>query len=199
MGAEQKNSLACGARLSAETWVDFVARLKHDCVGVGVDDHCTADAFFIVQARVIVAGIDKDYTDQYLVYCEDSKWFTPQEYWDDLGEAERESLNALANDDYSCDFLKANISDQWDMLDDLPEHSVLGWADRWEYVNAHFTKDAAEAFINRKKHDYRDGMRVYVDSQYYAWEFNAIKEAIISGELTYTSPTTEPLEGSAEG
>lgn len=29
-------------------------------------------------------------------------------------------------------------------------------------------------------------MRVYVESQYYAWEFNAIKEAILDGTLTYT-------------
>lgn len=29
-------------------------------------------------------------------------------------------------------------------------------------------------------------MRVYVESQYYAWEFEAIKEAILDGTLTYT-------------
>ncbi|MNN59485.1 hypothetical protein D3C81_1746030 [compost metagenome] len=50
-------------------------------------------------------------------------------------------------------------------------------------MSAHFTKDAAEAFIRRKKHDYRHGMRVYVESQYYAWEFNVIKNAILDGRL----------------
>jgi hypothetical protein len=29
-------------------------------------------------------------------------------------------------------------------------------------------------------------MRVYVESQYYAWEFEAIKAAILDGTLTYT-------------
>lgn len=190
MSNEPKLSLATGAKLTAETWADFVSRLRHDCVGEGVDDHCTSDAFFIVQARRIVAGIDRDYTDQLLVYCEDSQWFSPQEYWGELDETDRDKLDALSNDDHSCDFLKAHISDQWEMLDELPDHHVLGWQEKWEYVNAHFTKDAAEAFIKRKKHDYRDGMRVYVHSQYYAWEFNAIKEAIISGQLVYTTPST---------
>jgi hypothetical protein len=32
---------------------------------------------------------------------------------------------------------------------------------------------------------YKQDMRVYVDSQHYAWEFNAIKEAILHGTLTY--------------
>jgi hypothetical protein len=80
----------------------------------------------------------------------------------------------------------ADESDQWYVLAELPEHTVTGWDDRWEYVNAHFTHAAAEAFIKRKKHDYRDGMRVYVESQYYAWEFEAIKAAILDGTLTYT-------------
>ncbi|MNN73478.1 hypothetical protein D3C81_1895980 [compost metagenome] len=52
-------------------------------------------------------------------------------------------------------------------------------------MNSHFTKDAAEAFIRRKKHDYGE-MRVYVESQYYALEFEAIKSAILDGTLTYT-------------
>jgi len=50
-------------------------------------------------------------------------------------------------------------------------------------VNSHFTRDAAEAFIRRKQHDYGE-MRVYVESQYYAWEFEAIKEAILDGTAT---------------
>jgi hypothetical protein len=30
------------------------------------------------------------------------------------------------------------------------------------------------------------GLRVYAESQYYAWEFEAIKAAILEGKLTYT-------------
>lgn len=67
--------------------------------------------------------------------------------------------------------MKASEEAQWHILGQRENHTVTGWDERWECVNAHFTKDAAEAFIKRKKHDYGKGMRVYVNSQYYAWEF----------------------------
>jgi hypothetical protein len=182
-------SLATGAKLDSVTWTDFVTRLRHDCQGEGVHDHCTADALFIVQARRIVSGFDTDYTDQLLVYCDDSSWYSPQEYWDDHDERVREKLNVLAHENAGTEllgFMEIPESDQWDILGDLEDHTVTGWHEQWEYVNSHFTKDAAEAFIRRKKHDYRDGIRVYVESQCYAWEFNAIKEAILAGRLVYS-------------
>jgi hypothetical protein len=58
------------------------------------------------------------------------------------------------------------------------------YADRWEFVSAHFTKEAAEAFINRKKHDY-DKLRVYVDCQLYCWEFNAIINGLLDGKIVF--------------
>jgi hypothetical protein len=39
-----EKTLATGAELNADTWADFVARLKHDCEGDGVRRHYTADA-----------------------------------------------------------------------------------------------------------------------------------------------------------
>nr|WP_319566222.1 hypothetical protein [uncultured Rhodoferax sp.] len=183
-------SLATGSPLNPETWADFVTRLRHDCVGEGVSDHCTADALFIVQARRIVSGIDPDYTDQLLVYCDDSSWYSPKEYWDDHGEHIHEKLDVLAHksaDTEMVGFMEIPEYDQWAILGDLDDHHVTGWHERWEYVNSHFTKDAADAFIKRKKHDYPEGIRVYVESQSYAWEFNTIKEAILSGLLTYSA------------
>lgn len=182
-------TLARGAPLTPDTWADFVTRLRHDCVGEGVADHCTADALFIVQAKRIVSGIDLDYCDNEstLVYCDDSSWYSPQEYWNGCDEDQQAKLNALAQADRDLDFMGLDVSEQWDVLAELPDHTVTGWRAEWEYVNSHFTKDAAEAFIKRKKHDYHEGMRVYVESQYYAWEFNAIKEAILSGRLMLTA------------
>lgn len=176
-------SLARGAELNAETWADFVGRLRHDCIGDGVRDHCTADAIFIVQARRLIYGIDRDYTDKLVVCCEDSEWFSPKEYWDDLCDESKDALNEKVQEQDGCNFLDLTEDDQWEVLDNLDDHTVTGWDDRWEYVNSHFTKDAAEAFIRRKKHDYRKGLRVYVDAQSYCWEFNAIKDAILQGRL----------------
>ncbi|MEB0008179.1 hypothetical protein QN412_02895 [Pseudomonas sp. RTB3] len=186
--AEPAPSLATGHDLNAATWADFVQRLRHDCVGERVRDHCTAAAIFIVEARRIVCGLNMDYTDKRLVYWDsgESVAYSIHEYWLTLDRREKSELNKRMQNWSECQFMKASENDQWYVLDGLSEHTVTGWDDRWEYVNAHFTHAAAEAFIKRKKHDYRDGMRVYVNSQYYAWEFNAIKEAILDGTLTYT-------------
>lgn len=188
--SEAKKSLAVGSKLTAETWADFVARLRHDCVGKGAEDHCTADAIFIVEAKRRVIGIDMDHTDQWLVYCDEQEWESPQEYWDDLDDDGRANIGAKAQECSECNFLDLDESDQWHLLGGLDDHTVAGWSERWEYVCAHFTKDAAEAFIRRKNHDYKLGMRVYVDAQAYCWEFNAIKEAILAGRLAFVE--TQP-------
>ena len=72
---------------------------------------------------------------------------------------------------------------QLDVLDAMGRYTVTGRAAQWVYVSAHFTQDAADAFISRKAHDYRNGMRVYVESQVHSWEFNAVKQAIMDGRL----------------
>lgn len=179
-------SLAHGAPLSPESWADFVARLRHDCVGEGVHDHCTADAIFKVEARVIIYGIDRAYTDKQAVICDDSTWFSPLEYWEDLNDEQQSRLNQVVQQSHECDFLGLDESDQWDLLDEIDDHSVVGWAEKWEHVNSHFTKDAAEAFIERKRHDYRKGIRVYVDAQTHCWEYNTIKEGILQGRIGLT-------------
>lgn len=180
-------SLATGAKLDAATFADFVARLRHDCIGAGAHDHCTADAIFIVQAKRIVYGIDTDYSDNRVLldHCNEGEWFTPKEYWADQDRDGRASVNKAMQEWSGCQFMKASESDQWYVLGEMKDHCVTGWHENWEYINAHLTKDAADAFIKRKKHDYPKGMRVYVDSQYYAWEFNEIKEALMAGRLQY--------------
>ncbi|AZO90986.1 hypothetical protein BOO88_19510 [Stutzerimonas stutzeri] len=178
-------SLATGADLDAATWTDFVERLHHDGNGAGVKWHHTAAALFTVQTKRIDYGFEPDYAEGLVVCREDCSWFSPEEYWEDCDEENQAELNARVQEDNECDFLELDTDAQWEMLGELDDHTVTGWNKRWEIVNSHFTKAAAEAFIRRKKHDYGE-MRVYVESQYYAWEFEAIKEAIIDDTLTYT-------------
>lgn len=185
MSTQGAPSLATGANLTAETWADFVKRLHHDCVGAGVERHFTADAIFIVQARRLIFGIDSDYTAKVVVIHDDSHWFSPLEYWEGCDEEDRASLDAQAMEEQECKFLDLDPFYQWEILGGLDDHTVTGWDERWEYVCAHLTRDAADAFIARKKHDYRDGIRVYVDAQTYCWEFNAIKEAILKGRMQF--------------
>jgi len=191
--AEPLPTLATGAALDASTWTDFVQRLRYDCNGERVNDHCTSAAIFIVEARRIVCGLDMDYTERRLVYWDggESVAYSAKEYWDGLSIYQKRELNKKMQHWSECQFMKADESDQWHVLGELTEHTVTGWDERWEYISAHFTHAAAEAFIRRKKHDYRDGMRIYVESQYYAWEFEAIKKAILDGTLTFTPKEVE--------
>lgn len=177
------DSIATGAKLTPETFADFIERLKYHSRGEGVNEHCTADAIFIVQRKRLVSGIDADYTDQLMIWCDDWKWFSIQEYWDDLDADGRVHLNKKSQEWCDKQFMKADSSDQWYLIGELENHTVTGYQWEWEYVNSHFTREAAEAFIKRKSHDYRDGLRIYVDANIYCWEFNAIKEALMDGRL----------------
>jgi hypothetical protein len=87
------DSIATGAKLTPETFADFIERLKYHNQGEGVNEHCTADAIFIVQRKRLVSGIDTDYTDQLMIWCDDCKWFSIQEYWDDMDSDGRVMLN----------------------------------------------------------------------------------------------------------
>ena len=178
-------SIATGDALNADTFKDFVQRLHHHVRGEGVDWHYTADAMFTVQARKIIFGIDPDYTDKLAVAIEDSMYFSPQEYWDSCDESSRARLDKISQEEGDAPFLTLDVSDQWDILGDLLDHTVSGWDERWEIVNSHFTKEAAEAFIKRKKHDYREGLRVYVEAQVYCWEFNAIIAGLLDGQIVF--------------
>ena len=183
--AEPLPSLATGAALDASTWTDFVERLRYHCNGAGVKWHHTAAAIFTVQTKRIDYGYEIDYAEGRVVCLEDRRWFSPKEYWEDLDDEERAEIDQALMADRECGFMDLDEDDQWEFLAECDDHTVTGWNMRWEIVNSHFTRDAAEAFIRRKQHDYGE-MRVYVESQYYAWEFEAIKEAILDGTLTYT-------------
>jgi hypothetical protein len=178
-------SIAKGAALTAESWADFVSRLRHDCVGEGTRDHCTANAVFLVQTKDRTYGVTEDYTDNKCVICDDRSWESPKAYWDDCDEEDRVDLDARAIESDGKAFIESHDSVQWDVLEELDDHRVTGWTEYWKTVNSHMTNDAAQAFINRKAHDYPLGLRVYVECTYYSWEVNTIKDAILAGKLVY--------------
>ena len=182
------SSLATGAPLTQSTFTDFVERLRHDCVGDGVRDHFTADAFFVVQHKVRVAGLDKEYSDKRFIHdganlCE---YETPLEYWNENDDETREALDFIAMERGECAFLDLSDDDQWGIFEnsEVEDHSVIYYEEKWETINFHFTKAAAEAFIKRKGHDYGE-LRVYADAHTYGWEYNAIKQALLDGSLMF--------------
>lgn len=180
-------SIATRSPLTKETFADFVLRLRHDCEGDGVNRHYTSDAIFIVQQKVRTYGYTEEYSSEKMIYRDDSTWYSIKEFWDSLDENERKTLDDIALNGFTDGkkFVDTDEHDQWYILqEEQTEFTVVGYKEGWKYVNAHFTRDGAEAFIKRKKHDY-DELRIYVDSQYWCWEFNEIKNAILSGKLTY--------------
>lgn len=117
---------------------------------------------------------------------EDSHWEDPDEFYNDHAEYSISmKLDEWAQKESECDFIDLSDYDKWEAIKEIKYVTVTGMDERWEYVNSHFTKDAAEAFIKRKQHDYREGLRVYVDAQSYCWEWNTIKNALIAGKLKF--------------
>lgn len=182
-----KLSIATGAILTPETFEEFKQRLHYDCRGEGVRDHGTANAVFTVQEKRMITGLDAEYGEK-LVYDNTGDfmhWFSPQEYWDDLDDEERDELEIHARnlmDDPNCTFIALDVEQQWDVLEDLPTLDVGYYTWQWKYINGHLTKAAAEAFIKRKQHDYGE-LRIFVESSYWCWELNEIRDAILDGRL----------------
>ena len=173
-------TLAQGAELDQSTWSDFVARLHHDCVGDGVKRHYTANAVFLVEKRVWQVVPD-EFSDICRIHT-DGHDETVEQFFEGLEQEDQEALNKAADGH----FIQADFYEKREALETLRPDSTLYCAEeRWEFVNQHMTRDAADAFIKRKSHDYREGLRVYVDASTYSWELNAIKDAILSGRLSF--------------
>lgn len=186
----EKPSLSRGASLTADTWADFVARLHNDCVGDGVRNHHTADAVFLVKQRVKVycpEGCDGEAFDIY----HDGESNCPRHWYDLSSEVEKQELDTAC----SGSFLEATKYDQMNAVaESCPNAELHEYDWGWVTLNQHFTQDAAEAFIKRKKHDYRDGLRVWVDASTYSWELNAIKQGILAGRIGFI-PDAPKQEG----
>ncbi|MDO3404429.1 hypothetical protein QWI28_05030 [Citrobacter freundii] len=120
-------SIADGAKLTPETFADFVERLKYHHRGEGVSRHITASPIFMVQKQSTIYGMDTDYCDGRFVAFEDSVWFSPQEYWDDLDDDEQADLNAECEETYDTTFTDLSEDTQWSVLEDLENHTVSGF------------------------------------------------------------------------
>lgn len=176
----EKLTLAKGAELTAETWTDFVARLHHDCIGAGVKRHYTADAVFLVEKRVWQA-VPEELSDIRRILT-DGHEETPEAFFEDLDDEEKAELNEATGGS----FLDADGYDMRAALEKLyPDSTLYFVEEQWEFVCQHMTRDAADAFIKRKGHDYREGLRVYVDATSYSWELNTIKAAILDGRIGF--------------
>jgi len=176
-------SLASGAPLTTDTWNDFVARLRNDCVGKGVEDHYTANAVFWVREKTKIYGVSRDYTDNFVITVDDREWFDVGEFWASLSEDQQQRLQSLAQEEYGQGYESIEESDKLLLIEKLRYTTVYGYVAEWKTVNFHFTQAAADAYIASNQRNHEGALLVFVESQDRCHEFNAIKEAILSGRL----------------
>jgi hypothetical protein len=147
--------------LTKYTFENFISRLRYHHQGDGVKYHYTRDPLFIVQKRERIYGFDSDYVSDYV-------WINAEQDHAEADERTARRLDAL-DDDF-------RDTGQWEKI---------YYADRWEYVCSHLTKEGADAFIRRKGHDYKD-LRVYVECQIHCEEYNAIINGLLDGKIAFT-------------
>lgn len=160
--------------LTEDKFNDFITRLKSHNEGDGVNWHLTSNPVFIVQSLERVCGIDAEYDPDYF-------WVNS----DNEGEWGNEDLKEelLGDEDVESGYDEFDIErDDEITRDGKLIYKKIGYVESWEYVNANFTKEGAEAFIKRKSHDYRK-LRVYVSSQYFCSEFNMVISGMLDGSI----------------
>jgi len=160
--------------LTKDNYSDFIARLRNHNHGEGVEYHCTANPIFIVQSLKRISGIDIDYDPSYFWTDSDGEGeWTEEEFSAELAEF---VADCGEHDEFDPNRDRV-VERGGEML-----FQKIGYHDNWEYECAHLTREAAEAFIKRKSHDHRK-LRIYVDSQYWCWEFNSIIGGLLSGKI----------------
>jgi hypothetical protein len=178
-------SIMTGAALTAETLAEFKTRLHHDCAGAGYADHCTTQPVFVVKKREYVYGIDLDYADKRAIYCHDEYYHSISEFMESSSESFKLAFDASAQKNHELNFADLDEDAQFAMLAMNDHIQVVGYTEKWDYLNVHFTQSAADEFIQRSAHNYPDGLKVCQESQQYCPEFNAIRNAILSGKLVF--------------
>lgn len=179
------NPLFTGSPLTAELFEDFITRLKHDCEGAGVAEHCTAEVIFLVEKKERLYGIDTEYAQQLAVYREDSYYHSVIEFIADYGKEFLPKLDELCLKSYGKVFKEVDEFEQLLEIGELDGFTVFGYHEHWSLVNSHFTQSSADAFVSKHGHKYGGDLRVSQESQHRSFEFNAIKNAILSGNLVW--------------
>lgn len=123
------------------------------------DNACTAHPIFVVFNKKRIYGMDPEFGD------DNYAWIASDEFLE-------------------ADARQAQVCDRYERIFG---QNPPGWDKRYyveidEFVTCAFTRKAAEAFIARKRHDYRL-LHIYVESLYRMQEMITVREAILSGRF----------------
>jgi len=167
--------------LTKQNFEDFKARLVYWNQGEGAKDHITKNPIFIVQKLERIYGFDSGYSDKSVIVKEDSEFESVEKLFESLDDEQLEKILNNVGCKTTKEFFELTEYCQEEALEAFNYREVY-YQEHWLHVCSHFTREAAEAFIQRKKHDYRD-LRIYVEAQPYCWEYNSIIKGILDGKI----------------
>ena len=173
--------------MTHEQWLDFVARLRSDNYGEGVNYHHTAHPIFEVQEKQLITGLSSEYSDMPLLLDSEGSQWEPQEYWDEQEAATKHEINGLALEEHDVLFSDLSRVNQMEILEQHNSDLTMTYGrEQWVHVTTHLTYQGAENFIKRKGHDYKE-LRIIVESLHSSYEFKDLIEAIINGQVTWVN------------
>ncbi|MGW8422834.1 hypothetical protein [Comamonas sp. HJ-2] len=176
--------LARTGHLTKQNFADFKNRLWESCEGSGVAAHCTANALFLVQRRVTTWGLTEGYAQHWGVVASGKAYDSIAQFYESCDEERRRLLDSSARNLHGKAFIDLDHESAADLLE-RREVEVVGYRYSWSFVSAHFTPEAAQLFIDKNKFGFDEPLRVYVFSQAYCEEFNAVKNALMDGRISF--------------
>ncbi|MGX9459469.1 hypothetical protein ACWU37_21295 (plasmid) [Photobacterium damselae subsp. damselae] len=195
----KQKSLVYGT-LTQDTFTDFVSRLKHGQSDSEVPRHCTSHPVFSVQEETTIWRRENSscYTiDTLLINSWDGNSYDNYEQFlcsiEDNEERSQLKAHIFEENVDTSDLME--LAEAINNYDSSYEAEALFGEKVWRHINTHLTKEAAEAFISRKKHDYGK-LRTYVLSAYWCWELQAVIDGMCNGSIQYVdlSINTPPAE-----
>lgn len=177
--------LFTGAPLTAELFNEFIERLRHDCVGAGVSEHHTADVIFLVEQQDFIYGIDTDYAPHLAVFCGESYYHSISEFMAIYRDSHQGLLDDLCRQLHDKLFDAVDEPAQFEAIGELEGFTLIGYQEHWTLVNFHFTQSSADHFVLKHGHKYDGALRICQESQDRSFEFNAIKNALLNGNLVW--------------
>lgn len=123
------------------------------------DEEITADPIFIVQQKVRIYGIDRDYTETFA-------WFRIGDPEDEATVEEAARLDAYYRDTH-------RVPGGW---------SRVGYHDTWEFVTACFTRKGCENYLRANGHNLNQP-RIYVASGYRNEEWIGVRNFLMHSEV----------------
>lgn len=164
-------------------YVDFLKRLRYHNLGPGTDQHLTTNPLFVVKQKVLDLGYSLDYTNKIAIVdaITDHISYSLEDFVKDLTVEQRKTLDTLTEN--GVPFADQSANNQIDILQNSYRYKVTGYVERLEFVNCHFTREAAKAFIDRKRHNYGP-LVITVTSQKDCFEFNSVIHAMLNNRIS---------------